>query len=46
MNGDHINWGIWEMKGQQIVWDKSYVEFGVAPANTTNYALFFGVYYS
>lgn len=39
-------WGIWEMKGQQIVWDKSYVEFGAAPANTSNFAIFLGVYYS
>lgn len=46
MNGSHVNWNIWEMKGQQIVWDKSYVEFGVAPANTTTAAIFFGVYYA
>jgi len=39
-------YGMWELKGSQIVWDKSYVEFGIAPGNTATQGIFFGVYYS
>lgn len=37
---------LWELKGQQIVWDKSYIEFTVAPGNTSNESLLLGVYYA
>lgn len=38
--------GLFEFVGQKVTWDKSYVEFGSAPANTVNTSLLFGVYYA
>lgn len=36
---------MYELKGQKITWDKSYVQCASAPANTTNISFCFGVYY-
>jgi hypothetical protein len=38
--------GLFELKDQQITWDKSYVAMASAPANTVNFSFIFGVYYS
>jgi hypothetical protein len=38
--------GLFEFTGQKVTWDKSFVEFGAAPANTSNTSLLFGVFYA
>ena len=37
---------LFEMAGQKVTWEKSYIELAAAPANVTNLALCFNVYYS
>jgi hypothetical protein len=37
---------LFEFTGQKITWEKSYVELGSAPANTTLFAYCFGVFYT
>jgi hypothetical protein len=37
---------LFELTGQKVTWDKSYVELAAAPANITNLAICFQVYYS
>lgn len=37
--------GLFEFTNQKVTWDKSFVEFFTAPANTANTSLCFGVYY-
>lgn len=36
---------LFEFNAPKIIWDKSYVELGSAPANTTNFSYIFGVFY-
>jgi len=36
---------LYEFSGQQVTWDKSYVQIGSAPANTTNLSFCFGIHY-
>lgn len=36
---------LFEFKGQKITWDKSYIQIGSAPANTTNLSFCFGIHY-
>jgi len=36
---------LFEFAGQKVTWDKSYIELGAAPGNTTNESIAFGVYY-
>jgi hypothetical protein len=36
----------YEFNGQQVTWDKSYVQIGSAPGNTTNLSFCFGVHYA
>lgn len=37
---------LFELKDQQITWDKSYVTMASAPANVANFSFIFGVYYN
>lgn len=37
---------LFELTGQKVTWDKSYVELAASPNNVTNLALVFQVYYS
>lgn len=36
---------LWEASGQQVTWDKCYVQLGSAPLNTTNVSFCFGIHY-
>jgi hypothetical protein len=36
---------MFEFNNQKVTWDKSYIELGAAPGNTTNLSFAFGVYY-
>ena len=36
---------LYEFSGQQPTWDKSYVQIGSAPGNTTNLSFCFGIHY-
>lgn len=36
---------LFELNGQKITWDKSYISIASAPANTTNISFCIGVYY-
>ena len=36
---------LYEFSGQQVTWDKSYVQVGSAPGNTTNLSFCFGIHY-
>ena len=36
---------LFEFQGQKVTWDKSYVQIGSAPANTTNLSFCFGIHY-
>lgn len=36
---------LYEFSGQAVTWDKSYVQIGSAPANTTNLSFCFGIHY-
>ena len=36
---------LYEFSGQQVTWDKCYVQLGSAPANTTNLSFCFGIHY-
>ena len=36
---------LYEFSGQQVTWDKSYVQIGSAPANTSNLSFCFGIHY-
>ena len=43
--GDPFVRQLWELPGNKITWDKSYIQIASAPANTTNLAFVLGVYY-
>lgn len=36
---------MYEFQGQKVTWDKSFIQIANAPANTTNMAFAFGIYY-
>lgn len=36
---------LFELQGQKITWDKSFVTIASAPANVANFSFIFGVYY-
>lgn len=36
---------LYEFSGQAVTWDKSYVQIGSAPGNTTNLSFCFGIHY-
>ena len=36
---------LFEFTGQKVTWDKSYIQLGAAPGNTTNLSFPLGVYY-
>ena len=36
---------LYEFSGQQVTWDKCYVQMGSAPGNTTNLSFCFGIHY-
>ena len=36
---------LFEFNGQKVTWDKSYVQIGSAPGNTTNLSFCFGIHY-
>ena len=36
---------LYEFSGQQVTWDKCYVQVGSAPGNTTNLSFCFGIHY-
>ena len=36
---------MFELQGQKITWDKSYIQCSSAPANTANFSFCLGVYY-
>jgi len=36
---------LFEFPGQKVTWDKSFIQIASAPANTTNLAFAFGIYY-
>ena len=36
---------LYEFSGQQVTWDKSFVQIGSAPANLTNLSFCFGIHY-
>lgn len=37
---------LFEFTGQKVTWEKTYIEFGSAPANTSNESILLGVYYA
>lgn len=36
---------LYEFAGQKVTWDKSYIEIGSAPANTSDLSFAIGIYY-
>jgi len=36
---------LFEFNGQKVTWDKSFVQIGSAPGNTTNLSFCFGIHY-
>ena len=36
---------LYEFNGQKVTWDKSFVQIGSAPGNTTNLSFCFGIHY-
>jgi len=36
---------LFEFNGQKVTWDKSYVQIGSAPGNTSNLSFCFGIHY-
>ena len=36
---------LYEFSGQQVTWDKCYIQMGTAPANTSNFSFCFGIHY-
>lgn len=36
---------LFELENQNVTWDKSYIELGSSPGNTTNFSYAFGLYY-
>ena len=37
---------LFEFNNQKVTWDKSYIELGTSPLNTTNFSFCLGVYYA
>lgn len=37
---------LFEFSNQKVTWDKSYIELGTSPLNTTNFAFALGVFYA
>ena len=37
---------LFEFAGQKVTWEKSYIEFGQAPGNTSTGSILLGVYYA